>query len=60
MDASNTYGIISLLPVVVVIVSALITTRTLECLIVGSLVGFVILEKQNFLSEWVAAAQDVF
>ena len=51
MDASNTYGIISLLPVVVVIVSALITKRTLECLIVGSLVGFVILEKQNFLSE---------
>lgn len=60
MDASNTYGIISLLPVVVVIVSALLTKRTLECLIVGSLVGFVILEKQNFLSEWVTAAQDVF
>lgn len=60
MDASNTYGLISLLPVVVVIVSALITKRTLECLIVGSLIGFVILEKQHFLSAWVQSAQDVF
>ena len=60
MDTSNTYGLISLLPVAVVIVSALITKRTLECLIVGSLIGFIILEKQNFLSQWVQAAQDVF
>ena len=60
MDASNTYGLISLLPVAIVIVSALITKRTLECLIVGSIVGFIILEKQNFLSAWITAAQEVF
>lgn len=60
MDASNTYGLISLLPVTLVILSALITKRTLECLIVGSMVGFLILEKQNFLTEWVNAALEVF
>lgn len=59
MESSN-YGLISLLPVVVVIISALITKRTLECLIVGSMVGFVILEGKGFLSAWVTTAQEVF
>lgn len=56
----TTYGIISLLPVLIVIVSALITKRTLECLIVGSMVGFVILNGTGFLGEWVNAALTVF
>ncbi len=56
----TTYGIISLLPVLIVIVSALITKRTLECLIIGSMVGFVILNGRSFLGEWVNAALDVF
>lgn len=49
MDGSTTYGLISLLPVIVVIVSAIITKRALEPLILGTLVGFIILEKQNFV-----------
>jgi Na+/H+ antiporter NhaC len=55
-----TYGIISLLPVLLVIVTALITKRTLECLIVGSMVGYVILEGTNFLGAWVNSAMTVF
>ena len=43
------YGLISLVPVLVVIVSAIITKRALEPLILGTLVGFVILAKENFV-----------
>lgn len=56
----TTYGLISLLPVLIVIVTALITKRTLECLIVGSMVGFVILDGKGFLGEWVNSALAVF
>ena len=49
MDGASTYGILSLIPVLVVIVSAIITKRALEPLILGTLVGFVILAKQNFI-----------
>jgi len=56
----ETYGLISLLPVAIVIIAALITRRTLECLIVGSMIGFVILDGKDFLSEWVNAALTVF
>ncbi len=45
----DNYGIISLLPVTVVILTAIITRRALEPLLLGTLVGFVILEKQNFI-----------
>ena len=45
----GTYGLISLLPVTVVIVTAIISKRALEPLILGTLVGFFILEKQNFV-----------
>ena len=60
MDASLSYGLISLIPVVVVIAMALITKRTLESLVVGSLVGFIILRGTGFLGAWVATAQEVF
>lgn len=43
------YGLLSLIPVLVVIVSAIITKRALEPLILGTLVGFVILAKENFV-----------
>lgn len=43
------YGLISLVPVLVVIVSAIITKRALEPLILGTLVGFIILAKENFV-----------
>ena len=49
MDGAATYGIVSLLPVVVVIISAVITKRAVEPLILGTLVGFIILEKQHFV-----------
>lgn len=49
MEATATYGIISLLPVAVVIVTAIITKRAVEPLILGTLVGFFILDKQNFV-----------
>lgn len=49
MDGTATYGIVSLLPVAVVIVSAIITKRAVEPLIFGTLVGYIILEKQNFV-----------
>ena len=49
MDGTATYGILSLLPVAVVIVTAIITKRAVEPLILGALVGFVILDKQNFV-----------
>lgn len=48
----STYGIISLLPVIVVIVTAIITKRAVEPLILGSLVGFFILEKQHFVTAY--------
>lgn len=49
MDGTTTYGILSLVPVCVVIVSAIITKRALEPLILGTLVGFMIIAKQNFV-----------
>lgn len=48
----ETYGIISLLPVITVIVTAIITRRTVEPLIIGALVGYVILYKGSFFIEF--------
>ncbi len=45
----DNYGLISLLPVTVVIVSAIITKRAMEPLILGTIVAFVILEGTGFL-----------
>ncbi|MEG0391901.1 MAG: Na+/H+ antiporter NhaC family protein, partial [Anaerovoracaceae bacterium] len=47
MDAN--YGILSLLPVAVVIITAIITKRALEPLILGTLVGYVIIAKEGFV-----------
>ncbi|MGI6766320.1 MAG: hypothetical protein ACOX4R_03780 [Lentihominibacter sp.] len=47
----DSYGIISLLPVTVVIVVALLTKRTVEPLIMGAVVGYVILYKAKFFTE---------
>lgn len=52
MEQTATYGVISLLPVLVVIVSAIITKRALEPLILGTLVGFVIIAKENFVAAY--------
>lgn len=45
----GTYGIISLVPVIVVIVTAIITKRAVEPLILGTLVGYVIIAKEKFI-----------
>jgi len=49
------YGILSLVPVLVVIVLAFVTRRTLEPLLIGSIVGFVILAKGGFFPAWLDA-----
>lgn len=48
----DTYGIISLVPVIVVIVTAIITKRTVEPLILGALVGYIIAFKGSFFTEF--------
>jgi Na+/H+ antiporter NhaC len=60
MMEESTYGLLSLVPVVVVITMALLTRRTLESLIVGSMIGFVILDGGGFFVEWMNAAMTVF
>ena len=45
----DNYGLLSLVPVSVVIIGAIVTKRALEPLIVGGLVGFAILTKFGFL-----------
>jgi tetracycline resistance efflux pump len=52
MEILSNYGIISLIPVLVVIVSAIVTRRTVEPLILGALVGFIILYKGSFFTEF--------
>lgn len=52
MEVMSDYGIISLIPVLVVIVTAIITRRTVEPLIIGALVGYVILYKTAFFTEF--------
>ena len=46
------YGIIAVIPVVFVFVIAITTKKTLDSLLIGSLIGFIILEKQNFIGAW--------
>ena len=60
METTATYGLLSLIPVIVVIIMALITKRTLESLIVGSMIGFIILDGAGFFTAWMNAALTVF
>ena len=53
------YGILSLVPVVVVVATALISKRTLEALGLGSIVGFIILNKLGFFTAWLDATLTV-
>lgn len=48
----DNYGIISLLPVAVVIISAIITKRALESLILGTFVAAIILAKGGWWGTW--------
>lgn len=50
MEAAETFGLISLIPVIVVIVIAIISKRAVEALLIGTLVGVVILTAAKGLS----------
>lgn len=49
----ETYGISSLLPIAVVVTTAIITKRVIEPLILGTLVGAILLYGFSFFSKWV-------
>lgn len=51
----NDYGILTLLPLVVVIVCSLKTKRTFESLLIGTFVTYLIIDPQNFLWRWTDA-----
>lgn len=53
------YGILSLIPAAVVIVTALLSRRTLEPLLLGSVVGYIILAGTGFFSAWLDAVYTV-
>ncbi|GAB1476819.1 Na+/H+ antiporter NhaC family protein [Bacillota bacterium] len=49
------YGAISLIPAAIVIVTALLTRRTLEPLLLGSIVGYILLSGTGFFYAWLDA-----
>jgi Na+/H+ antiporter NhaC len=53
------YGIISLIPAFSVLLLALITKRTFEALIGGTLIGFLILNKQDFFHAFIDSSLKV-
>ena len=44
----DNYGLISLVPVCIVIITAFLTKRTVEPLLLGGIIGFIILAKGGF------------
>lgn len=55
----DSYGLISLLPVIVVVALAFMTKRTLEPLLAGSVVAYIIIEKAGFFPAWLNAVSTV-
>lgn len=53
------YGILTLLPIAIVIVLALLTKRTLEPLIAGTVVAYIITSGWSFPTAWMGAFFDV-
>lgn len=49
------YGALSLIPAAVVIITALLTRRTLEPLLLGSVIGFIIISGTGFFYAWLDA-----
>ncbi|WP_240374006.1 Na+/H+ antiporter NhaC family protein [Bacillus piscicola] len=49
----ETYGLLSLLPIAVVVITAIITKRVIEPLIVGTIVGAILLYGFSFFPNWV-------
>jgi len=54
-----TYGIISLIPVLTVCIVAVATKRVMEPLLAGTIIGFIILAKQNFALAWLGGLYTV-
>lgn len=59
MEAAANYGAISLIPIIVIIVMALVTKKTFEPLLVATLVAFTIYAKGDFFNEFVNGALTV-
>lgn len=55
MEETMTYGALSLIPVSVVILTAIITKRALEPLLLGALVGFALLSGTGFIVSYLDA-----
>lgn len=53
------FGALSLIPVITVIVTALLTRRTVEPLLLGSIIGFVIVAGTGFFNAWLDAVYTV-
>ena len=53
------YGILTLMPIVVVIILALLTKRTLEPLIAGTVVAYIIISGWSFPTAWMGAFFEV-
>lgn len=51
----ETYGILSLLPIAVVVITAIITKKVVEPLILGTLVAAILLDGLSFFPSWVDA-----
>ena len=54
------FGLLSLLPTLLVVILAILTKRTFESLVGGTVLGFLILHKGNFFSEFVQTLLAVF
>lgn len=52
LSGADTYGILSLLPVAVVIIAAIISKRALESLVLGTFVGAIIIAKGDWWGVW--------
>ena len=59
MKKMEHHGIISLIPVAVVIISAILTKRTTESLLFGSIAGFIALYGVKFFMPWLDAVYGV-
>ncbi len=53
------YGIISLIPALTVLIIAFKTRKAFEPMLIGSIVGYIIVAKTNFFTEWLNSALSV-
>lgn len=56
--AEGTYGVLSLLPIAVVVLAAVITKRVIEPLLLGTIAGAILLHGLGFFPNWVQALMD--